>query len=160
MTFTRPDAAPDRSNRPLPERIAELDAERQAIELRKTSHSLREIAAIQGCSVSTVHRRVHRGFRRLAPIEEAEALRARENDAMNTRERLLIAKLAADEDGTVPLSVTEYLSVNAAIDRIAALRIKMNGLEVPVTQKVEVVSAWEQEIQQLTRELTEQEPSG
>ncbi len=61
------DAAPDRSNRPLPERIAELDAERQAIELRKTAHTLREIADIQGCSVSTAHRRVNRGFRRLAP---------------------------------------------------------------------------------------------
>ncbi len=159
MSFTRPDAAPDGSNRPLPERIAELEAERRTIELRKTSHSLREIAQIMGCSVSTVHRRVHRGFRRLAPIEEAEALRARENDAMNTRERLLYAKLASDEDGTDPLTTSEYLAVNAAIDRIAALRIKLNGLEVPVTQKIEVVSQWEQEIEQLTRELTEQEPT-
>ncbi len=71
------DAAPDGTGRPLPERIAELDAERQAIELRKTAHTMREIADIMGCSVSTAHRRVARGFRRLAPIEEAEALRAR-----------------------------------------------------------------------------------
>ncbi len=158
MSFTRPDAAPDGSNRPLPERMAELEAERQTIELRKTSHSLREIAQIMGCSVSTAHRRVHRGFRRLAPIEEAEALRARENDAMNTRERLLLARIAADEDGSSPLTTSEYLAVNAAIDRIAALRIRLNGLEVPVTQRVEVVSAWEQEIEQLTRELTEEQP--
>ncbi len=89
------DAAPDGTARPLPERIAELDAERQAIELRKTAHTLREIADIQGCSVSTARRRVNRGFRRLAPIEEAETLRARENDLLDTRERILLEQLAA-----------------------------------------------------------------
>ncbi len=152
------DAAPDGTGRPLPERIAELDAERQAIELRKTAHTMREIADIMGCSVSTAHRRVARGFRRLAPIEEAEALRARENDAMNTRERLLLAKIAAHEEGTSPLTVSEYMAVNAGIDRIVALRTKLNGLDLAVVQKIEVVSQWEQEIEQLAQELAGEQP--
>ncbi len=155
MTYTRPDAAPDRSNRPLPERIAELDAEREAIELRKTAHSLRQIADIQGCSVSTAHRRVHRGFRRLTPIEEAETLRARENDLLDTRERILLEQLAAHNAGTTRLSVNELSTLDGALARIAERRARLNGLDLPVTQKIEVVSQWEHEIEQLTRELTE-----
>ncbi len=59
-----PGAAPDGSNRPLPERIAELDAEREAIELATAGHSERQIADIQGCSASTAHRRLVRGYKR------------------------------------------------------------------------------------------------
>ncbi len=152
------DAAPDRSNRPLPERIAELDAERQAIELRKTAHTLREIADIQGCSVSTAHRRVNRGFRRLAPIEAAGTLRARENDLLDTRERILLEQLAAHAAGTTLLTVLQLSTLDSALARIAERRAKLNGLDRPVTQKIEVVSAWEQEIEQLTRELTGEQP--
>ncbi len=152
------DAAPDGTGRPLPERIAELDAEREAIELRKTSHTLREIADIQGCSVSTAHRRVDRGFRRLAPIEEAGTLRARENDLLDTRERILLEQLAAHSSGDQPLNVMQLSTLDGALARIAERRARLNGLDVPVTQKIEVVSAWEQEIEQLTRELTGEQP--
>ncbi len=74
-----PGAAPDGSNRPLPERIAELEDERTAIELATAGHTLRQIADVMGCSVSTAFRRVDRGFKRLAPVQEAEVLRARQN---------------------------------------------------------------------------------
>ncbi len=152
------DAAPDRSNRPLPERIAELDAERQAIELRKTAHTLREIADIQGCSVSTAHRRVNRGFRRLAPIEEAETLRARENDLLDTRERILLEQLAAHAAGTTLLTVLQLSTLDGALARIAERRAKLNGLDLPVAQKIEVVSQWEAEIEQLAQELAGEQP--
>ncbi len=152
------DAAPDGTGRPLPERIAELDAERQAIELRKTAHTLREIADIMGCSVSTAHRRVNRGFRRLAPIEEAETLRARENDLLDTRERILLEQLAAHSSGDQPLNVMQLSTLDGALARIAERRARLNGLDMPVTQKIEVVSAWEQEIEQLTQELVGEQP--
>ncbi len=152
------DAAPDGTGRPLPERIAELDAERQAIELRKTSHTLREIADIQGCSVSTAHRRVNRGFRRLAPIEEAETLRARENDLLDTRERILLEQLAAHAAGTTLLTVLQLSTLDGALARIAERRAKLHGLDLPVAQKIEVVTAWEQEIEQLAQELGGEQP--
>ncbi len=152
------DAAPDGTGRPLPERIAELDAERQAIELRKTSHTLREIADIQGCSVSTAHRRVDRGFRRLAPIEAAETLRARENDLLDTRERILLEQLAAHSAGDQPLNVMQLSTLDGALARIAERRARLNGLDVPVVQKLEVVSQWEAEIEQLARELAGEQP--
>ncbi len=152
------DAAPDGTGRPLPERIAELDAERQAIELRKTAHTLREIADIQGCSVSTAHRRVNRGFRRLAPIEEAETLRARENDLLDTRERILLEQLAAHSAGSKTLSVAELSTLDGALARIAERRARLNGLDLPVMQRVEVVSQWEREIEQLARELAGEQP--
>ncbi len=155
----RPDAAPDGSARPLPERIAELEAEREAIELRKVAHSFRAIADIQGCSVSTAHARVIRGWKRLAPIEEAESLRARENDLLDTRERILLEQLATHTTGDRPMSVAELSTLDGALARIAERRARLNGLDLPVTQKIEVVSQWEQEIEQLTRELTEQDPA-
>ncbi len=153
----RPNTAPDGSARPLPERIAELDAERQALELRTSAHTMRQIAEIQGCSVSTAYTRVQRGFRRLAPIEEAETLRARENDLLDTRERILLEQLAEHNAGTTRLSVNELSTLDGALARIAERRARLNGLDLPVTQKIEMVSAFEQEIEQLTRELTEQE---
>ncbi len=152
------DAAPDGTGRPLPERIAELDAEREAIELRKTSHTLREIADIQGCSVSTAHRRVNRGFRRLAPIEEVETLRARENDLLDTRERILLEQLAAHAAGTTLLTVLQLSTLDGALARIAERRAKLNGLDLPVVQKIEVVSQWEAEIEQLAQELAGEQP--
>ncbi len=69
-------AAPDGSNRPLPERIAELDAERTAIELATAGYTERQIADEMGCSNSTAHRRLVRGYQRLTPIRAAETRRA------------------------------------------------------------------------------------
>ncbi len=153
-----PGAAPDGSNRPLPERIAELEDERTAIELATAGHTLRQIADVMGCSVSTAFRRVDRGFKRLAPVQEAEVLRARQNDQLNARERALFERLAAHNAGTAPLSVADHATLDLALNRIAERSAKLNGLDLPVTQKIEVVSQWEQEIEQLTRELAGEQP--
>ncbi len=151
-------AAPDGSNRPLPERIAELEDERTAIELATAGHTLRQIAAVMGCSVSTAHRRVDRGFKRLAPVQEAEVLRARQNDQMDAQEQALLRRLAQHNTGEAVLSVTEHVQLDGAIVRLHKRRAELNGLDIPVTQKIEVVSAWEQEIEQLTRELAGEQP--
>ncbi len=159
MKRNSPGAAPDRSNRPLPERMAELDAEREAIELHGAGHTLRQISSLQGCSVSTAHARVQRGWKRLAPIQEAEVWRARQNDQMDAQEQALFRRLADHNTGVAVLSVTEHVALDGAIVRLHKRRAELNGLDVPVTQKIVVVSAFEQEIEQLTRELTEQDPT-
>ncbi len=151
--------APDGSNRPMLERLSELEDERRAIELSTAGYTIRQIADAMGCSVGAAHGRVKRGFQRLAPIQEAETLRARENDLMATRERILLEQLAAHSAGSKTLSVAELSTLDAALARIAERRARLNGLDLPVVQKIEVVSQWEQEIEQLTRELTEQDPT-
>ncbi len=152
-----PGRAPDGSNRPLPERIAELNAEREAIELVSAGHTERQIAEIQGCSNSTAHRRIVRGFARLAPVREAETRRAQQNDELDLRQQTLMRRLAAHNTGEAVLSVADHAQLDAALNRIAERRARLNGLDLPVTQKIEVVSAFEQEIEQLTRELTGEE---
>ncbi len=151
-------AAPDGSNRPLPERIAELDNEREAIELHGAGHTLRQIAALQSCSVSTAHARVQRGWKRLAPIQEAEVWRARQNDQMDAQEQALLRRLADHNTGAASLTVTEHVALDGALVRLHKRRAELNGLDVPVTQKIEVVSQWEAEIEQLAQELAGEQP--
>ncbi len=151
-------AAPDGSNRPLPERIAELDAERTAIELATAGYTERQIADEMGCSNSTAHRRLVRGYQRLTPIRAAETRRAQQNDEMDVRTQALMRRLAAHNTGEQPLSVADHAALDLALNRIAERRAKLNGLDLPVVQKIEVVSQWEAEIEQLAQELAGEQP--
>ncbi len=84
--------------------------------------------------------------------------RARQNDQMDAQEQALLRRLADHNTGAASLTVTEHVALDGALVRLHKRRAELNGLDVPVTQKIEVVSQWEAEIEQLVQELAGEQP--
>lgn len=139
-----------RNRRPLEVQIADHEAMREALELRLAGLPYREIAERQGCTVGTAHGRVRRALAALVPADKAEELREVENERLNlaVNQCLEVIARAQDNPDAVLAAVGRLTKVS---ERIA----KLNGLDIPVVQKVEVttVDNLDEQIEQLMEEL-------
>lgn len=117
----------------LPERVAELEAEADALTLRLSGLSYRRIADQQGCSVSTAHDRVERALKAYVPQEDVDQLRKIEGERLEAAIGAVLAVMS-DQRAT-PLQV---LDAARTLARLQERKAKLYGLDTPVTQKVEV----------------------
>lgn len=146
---------------------AALDTE--AVELRRQRKSFPEIAAIQGCSVSTAWLRFQRALAAV-PYEAVEELRRIELESLDEQERRLLAVQEATHykvdhgklieivvDGkTVPMiDDAPVLAASAAIVRIKQERYKLTGSYAPTKTALTVITedAVDAEIRRLEEEL-------
>ena len=136
-------------------RVEDLRLERQALELKLSGLSYRELADRQGVSVSTAHDRVERGLEHLAPVDTAEKLRQLESERLEeVGGRLLLAiGLASTNTVDHPLDVDSLVKAATAYSTLSARKAKLLGLDLPVQQSVKITSEVDARIEQLVAEL-------
>jgi len=106
----------------------------QAYDLRKTNHSLAQIAAIQGCTIATARKRYEQAIKEYVPEELIKEIRAMELDRYDALQQTLLPMIEErrrlkDVDGFMKL-FNGYLSVS---DR----RIKLTGAAAPVQVRID-----------------------
>lgn len=139
-------------------RVADLEREREALDLRLNGASYRAIAEQQGCNVSTAHDRVQRGLERLVPVDKAEQLRqveAERLDAVGARLLYALAKTARDTEDA-PLDVDALTKVTTAYVGLAKRKAALLGLDVPVVQRFQITDEVDARIEALVAELSGQ----
>lgn len=135
--------------RTTPMRVADLEAERDALELRLSGLSFRRIADTQGCSVATAHDRVERALAHIVPAENVEALRKIEGERTTAVMRKALQVVESAETSDV------LLAGIATVIRCQERYAKLFGLDVPVTQHYDLTITTEvdAELHRLAAEL-------
>ena len=150
------------TNRPTDVRVHDQELVAQALDLRLGGTSYRGIATAQGCSVATAHDRVQRALAQLVPTDQAEQLRAVENERLNAAVTACLEVMAGtqtvtieDREVTLPYSADERLAAVGRLTKLSERIAKLNGLDIPVVQRLEVttVDRLDEQIEQLMEEL-------
>lgn len=157
MTNRRP------HSRTVPMRAADLELEREALDLKLNGASYRAIADHQQCSVSTAHDRVDRALASLVPVETAERVRQQETERYEAVQARVLAALGAhtqprqdDAGRDVPPDPDSVAKLVASFVRVADRKAKLLGLDLPVTQHLKVSSSdLDAEVQALVDELAQ-----
>jgi transposase len=134
----------------VPMRVAELEDEAEALTLKLSGMSYRQIAEAQGVHVSTAHDRVQRALKAYIPQDEVEALRKIEDARLEATTTQVLKVIAAPD-----APVDALLDAAKTLVRIQERRAKLWGLDTPVAQKVEVthVDQLDHDIERLMEEL-------
>ena len=130
------------------ERIAQVDAEKEALELRLKHWSIADIAEIQHCSIPTVRSRIERAIQDRIPEETRVAIRKMEGDRLDRLERF---QWLIIESGATTLA--EKQDAVATMLRIKERRARMFGLDMPVKLDVKYSDTMDQEIEALMMQL-------
>lgn len=131
------------------EKAEQMNARREAVELRKNGLSFRKIAEAQGCTVRTATKRYERGLKEYVPAELVESARAIELDRFDALTQINIALLAkAFEAGDID-------SVCKLQDKILAVHDRRaNLIPIKVPQRLVVDATVETKTDQ-DRELSD-----
>lgn len=129
---------------------------RETLELRKSGHSFRQIAEIQGCTIRTATLRHKKALAKFVPKELVEEVRALELDRYDQLTVMNLTLLTRAYDrGDVESFCKLQDRINAVHDR----RKKMVPIEVPVTliidQKVEHTTDQDRELADLLGKATQ-----
>lgn len=114
-------------------RLADLQHEREALQLRLGGASYRSIADQQGCSTSTAFERVERALAAHVPREEVEAGRKIAHERLDAAIGRTLEILT--DPGAEPATV---LAAAATLVRLTDRVAKLDGLDRPVEQTVTI----------------------
>lgn len=100
----------------------------EALELRKSGHSFRQIAAIQGCAINTAMNRCRKAIAKRIPQELVDATRAVELDRYDSITQMNLSLLVrAYEAG----DIEGYCKIQDRINGVHDRRAKMVPIHVP-----------------------------
>ena len=148
--------------RPVPALVGDRQADAEALDMKVAGLPYREIAKRQGCDVHTAHDRVQRALASIVPTDKVEELRKIENDRLNaavlTCVEIISGRTVVEIEGrevAIPHSAEERLAAVGRLTKLSERIAKLNGLDIPVVQKVEVttVDRLDEQIEQLMEEL-------
>lgn len=149
---------------------ARLDTE--AVELRRQRKSFPQIAAAQGCSVSTAWLRFQRALAAV-PYEAVEELRRVELESLDEQERRLLKVQETvhyrvdhgnviEIDGVPMVDTAPIVTTAMAILRVKDMRAKLTGEYAPTKSAVTITTedVVDAEIRRLEAELADRSTAG
>jgi DNA-binding Lrp family transcriptional regulator len=150
--------------RGTPALVGDAQAEAEALNLKLAGLPYREIAKQQNCSVSTAHDRVQRALASIVPADKVDELRKVENERLNAAVLACVQIIAGQQtihidgrDVVMPYSADERLAAVGRLTKISERLSKLNGLDIPVVQKIEAevthLDLTDAELRRLAQEL-------
>lgn len=140
-----PDASDPRAEL---ERIDQVDAEKQALELRLAHWSYPDIAEIQGVSIPTVRARIERAIQYRIPEETRIAMRKLEGARLDQLQRM--NELIIQSPST---TLADKQKAQDAWLRVSHRRSQLFGLDAPAKLDIKYSDTMDQEIEVLMAQL-------
>jgi len=122
--------------------------QREALELRKSGYSYRQIGEVQGCTASAASQRVNKAIKREVPQELIDSVRAIELDRIDA---MTLMNTALMEKAFQAGDTDRYLKLQAANN---ALHDRRKGI-VPIQQPIKLVIDQQVTSNEQDRELSE-----
>src|SRR3954462_829872 len=145
MSDVYPDASDPRAEL---ERIGQVDAEKEALELRLKHWSYPDIADIQGVSIPTVRARIERAIQYRLPQETRRQMRQMEGTRLDRHQPL--NQLIIDSAST---TMSEKQKAVEVMLRVMDRRARLFGLDAPAKLDVQYSSTMDNEIELLMNQL-------
>lgn len=153
-----------------PRTLEDAQHDAEAVGLRNSGFTYRQIAAAQGINTATAHRRVKRALAAV-PSEAVHEMRRIEGERLDdlwkiawreaTRDHLFVqsGKIVRDENGEPLIDHAAKLQAVRTCVALSERRARLEGLDAPVRIRHEVITedVLDAEIARLAAELAERE---